>query len=117
MRVVIGVNRGVYNRIPEAFRMRVVIGVNRGVYNRIPEAFRMRVVIGLTGEYNQCDVCDCVFVTTKEWTGKVITDYYMPVKGNTALLSSHRGCSKDKIRPTLVLRPSTKLSLLLFRQF
>ena len=51
MRVVIGANRGVYNRIPEAFRMRVVIGVNRGVYNRIPEAFRMRVVIGLTGEY------------------------------------------------------------------
>ena len=36
---------------------------------------------------------------------------------NTALLSSHRGCSKDKIRPTLVLRPSTILSLLLFRQF
>ena len=43
--------------------------------------------------------------------------YYIPVNGNTALLSSHRGCSKDKIRPTLVLRPSTKLSLLLFRQF
>ena len=33
MRVVIGANRGVYNRIPEAFRMRVVIGANRGVYN------------------------------------------------------------------------------------
>ena len=46
-----------------------------------------------------------------------ILDYYIPVKGNTTLLSSHRGCSKDKIRPTLVLRPSTKLSLLLFRQF
>ena len=45
------------------------------------------------------------------------TYYYIPVNGNTALLSSHRGCSKDKIRPTLVLRPSTKLSLLLFRQF
>ena len=43
--------------------------------------------------------------------------YYIPVNGNTALLSSYRGCSKDKIRPTLVLRPSTKLSLLLFRQF
>ena len=55
--------------------MRVVIGVNRGVYNRIPEAFRMRVIIGLTGEYNRCDVFDCVFVTTKEWTGKVITEY------------------------------------------
>ena len=35
---------------------------------------------------------------------------------NTTLLSSHRGCSKDKIRPTLVLRPSTILSLLSFRQ-
>ena len=43
--------------------------------------------------------------------------YYIPVNRNTALLSSHRGCSKDQIRPTLVLRPSTKLSLLLFRQF
>ena len=37
--------------------------------------------------------------------------YYIPVHVNTALLSSHRGCSKDKIRPTLVLRPSTILSL------
>ena len=36
---------------------------------------------------------------------------------NTALRSSHRGCSKDKIRPTLVLRPSTILFLLLFRKF
>ena len=43
--------------------------------------------------------------------------YYIPVHRNTALLSSHRGCSKDKIRSTLVLRPSTKLFLLLFRQF
>ena len=43
--------------------------------------------------------------------------YYIPVHRNTALLSPHRGCCKDKIRPTLVLRPSTKLSLLLFRQF
>ena len=43
--------------------------------------------------------------------------YYIPVHGNTTLLSSHRGCSKDQIRPTLVLRPSTKLSLLVFRQF
>ena len=42
----------------------------------------------------------------------VIVYYYIPVHGNTALLSSHSGCSKDKIRPTLVLRPSTKLSLL-----
>ena len=41
-------------------------------------------------------------------------DYYITVNRNTVLLSSHRGCSKDKIRPTLVLRPSTKLSLLLF---
>ena len=36
---------------------------------------------------------------------------------NKALASSHRGCSNDKIRPTLVLRPSIILSLLLFRQF
>ena len=43
--------------------------------------------------------------------------FYIPVHVNTALLSSHRGCSKDKIRPTSVLRHSTKLSLLLFRQF
>ena len=47
----------------------------------------------------------------------VFVYYYIPVKGNTALLSSHRGCGKDIIRPTLILRPSTKLSLLLFRQF
>ena len=33
---------------------------------------------------------------------------------NTTLLSSHRGCSKDKIRPTLVLRPSTILSMIIF---
>ena len=50
-------------------------------------------------------------------TNLCISYYYIPVNGNTALLSSHRGCSKDKIGPTLVLRPSTKLSLLLFRQF
>ena len=43
--------------------------------------------------------------------------YYIPVNGNTALQSSHRGCSKDKIRPSLVLRPSTKLPLSLKRQF
>ena len=30
---------------------------------------------------------------------------------NTALLSYHRGCSKDKVRSTLVLRPSTILYL------
>ena len=35
-------------------------------------------------------------------------DYYIPVNIHTALLSSHRGCSKDK---NFVLRPSTKLSL------
>ena len=46
-----------------------------------------------------------------------LSNYYIPVHGNTALLSSHRGCSKDKNRPTLVLRPSTKLWLLLFKQF
>ena len=44
-------------------------------------------------------------------------NYYIPVHGNTALLSSHSGCSKGKIRPTLVWRPSTILFLLLFRQF
>ena len=47
----------------------------------------------------------------------VLLYYYIPVHRNTVLLSSHRGCSKDKIQPTLVLRPSTKVSLLLFRQF
>ena len=54
-----------------------------------------------------------------ESEGPWTVQYYIPVHGNTALLSSHRGCSKfkDKIQPTLVLRPSTKLSLLLFRQF
>ena len=49
--------------------------------------------------------------------GNSVGNYYIPVNRNTAILSSHRGCSKDKIRPTLVLRPSTILSLLLFRQF
>ena len=34
--------------------------------------------------------------------------YYIPVHGKTALLSSHMGCSRDKIRLTLVLRPSNK---------
>ena len=44
---------------------------------------------------------------------RCICIYYIPVNRNTALLSSHR----DKILTTLVLRPSTKLSFLLFRQF
>ena len=53
----------------------------------------------------------CLFMGGRMY--KIIIYLYMD---NTAFLFSHRGCSNDTIRPTLVLRPSTILSLLC-RQF
>ena len=51
---------------------------------------------------------DCTYYALTCWGHP--EPYYIPVKGNTAILSSHKGCSKDIIWPTLVLRSSTKLS-------
>ena len=64
---------------------------------------------GKLGEGGGGDECTCI--------GFILYYYIYLCVDDTTLLSSHRGCSKDKIWPTLVLRPSTILSLLLFRQF
>ena len=69
-----------------------------------------------SGELPQCQLAGpAQTLEVLKWSGELL--YTCARTDSTALLSSHRGCSKDKIPPTLVLRPSTILSLLLFRQF